>query len=238
MEKLIKTILVNNGYETLILNDEINGFHLGDKSYFFLQTIGADELKEIKNKSSLQDCTWYRVFLSKFKDICQSNNYPPLEKNSAMLILVDSSSVSEMERLQSQILLIEEDQYFIKKYVIVYTPNSLSKISELSSNEQLQEAINNSTSFQSLLENGINDNIADYILLLQLFIKLPFLKLKFEEENFVSLPEKIQNVLGNNMSIYEQIQNSIEEFKGINFLTPESDTEIDTLLTLLANDSN
>lgn len=235
METLIKTILANNDFN---FNEEINGFGRLNNSYFFTQTISSNQLEEVKNKSSLNESTWYQEFLSKFNETCDDSNYPALEKNSSLLILVNSTSITEIEQLQSQILLIEEDQFYVKKYVIVYTSDALAKISEFTSNEQLQIAVNNRTTFQSILTSGFNQEYEDYILLLQLFIKLPFLTLKFAEDEFVTLPEKLTTALDNDYSIFQQLLSSHAQFRDIDFLSLESENDINSLLTLLTNDPN
>ncbi|MFN6074099.1 MAG: ABC-three component system middle component 1 [Fluviicola sp.] len=235
MESLINTIFYNNHF---VFDESINGFNHDDKSYFFIRKIGADELEEIKNKNCLEDQTWHIEFLSNFNEKAKDPNFNSLEKNSSLLILVESSSINDIERLQSQILLIEEDQYYVKKYVIIYTPDALTKISNFATNSQLQSALNNRTSFQSISSNGYNKENEDYILLLQLFIKLPFLTLKFSEDEFVSLPEKLETNLGEDLLIFQQLLDSNEQLQNIDFTSLESESEIDNLLTLLTNDPN
>jgi hypothetical protein len=235
MESLINTIFNNNNF---VFNESINGYNDESKSYFFIRKIGADELEEIKNKNCLSDQTWYIEFLSIFNENAKDPNFNSLEKNSSLLILVESSSINDIERLQSQILLIEEDQYYVKKYVILYTPRAFTYISGFSSNEELLAAVNNGTSFQSILSNGFNSENEHYVLLLQLFIKLPFLSLKFPEDEYVSLQEKLGTTLGSDFSIFQELINSHDQLNNIDFLTVESETEINNLLTLLSNDPN
>ena len=235
METLIKTILTNNSF---VFNEEIHGFEKEKKSYFFTETITAEQLQEIKNKTFLNESEWYHEFLSQFNEACNKENYSALEKNSSLIILVNSSNITEIERLQSQILLIEEDQFYVKKYVIVYTSNALEKISDSISNEQLLTAVNNKTAFQSILSNGLTQEQEDYLLLLQVFIKLPFLSLKFNEEEFVTLSEKLNTVLVNDYSIFQKLLSSYEPIKNLDFLSTESESEINNLLTLLTNDPN
>lgn len=235
METIIKTILTNNDY---IFNEEINGFQQENKSYFFIKTISSEQLKDIKSKTSLNDSDWYHEFLSKFNETCNKKNYSAIEKNSSLIILVNSGDITEIEQLQSQILLLEEDQFYVKKYVIVYTSTALEKISGSISNADLQVAVNNKTAFQNILSNGLIQEQEDYVLLLQIFIKLPFLTLKFNETEFVTLQEKLNIALGNNYLIFQKLLDSYDQFKDLDFLSRESDSEINNLLILLTNDSN
>ena len=186
----------------------------------------------------MENQTWYNEFLSNFNETAKDPNFNTLEKNSSLLILVESSSINDIERLQSQILLIEEDQYYVKKYVIIYTPTALSKISRLSSNEELLAALNSRISFQSILPNGFNPENEEYVLLLQLFIKLPFLTLKFPEDEYLSLQEKLGTTLESDFSIFQELINSYDQINKIDFVSVESETAINNLLTLLTNDPN
>ena len=235
METLINTILTNNNF---IFNEEIHGFEKENKSYFFTRTITADQLQGIKNKTFLNESEWYHEFLSQFNEDCSKANYSALEKNSSLIIFVNSASITEIERLQSQILLIEEDQFYVKKYVIIYTSSALEKISDSGSNEQLLTALNNKIAFQSILSSGLTQDQEDYVLLLQVFVKLPFLTLKFNEEEFVSLSEKLETVLVNDNGIYQELLNTNDSLKDLDFLSTESESEISNLLTLLTNDQN
>lgn len=235
METIIKTILTNNDF---VFNEEIHGFQKENISYFFIKTISAEQLQEIKSKTSLNESEWYHEFLSQFNQNCNNANYSALEKNSSLIILVNSSSITEIEQLQSQILLIEEDQFYVKKYVIVYTLNSLEKISTSVSNEQLLAAVNNKIAFQTILSSGLIEELEDYVLLLQIFIKLPFLTLKFDEAEFVTLQEKLNLALSNDYGIFQELLGSYDQIKNLDFLSRESESEINNLLTLITNDPN
>jgi hypothetical protein len=235
MEQLIKNILTNNDFS---YNEQIRGYELSDKSYFFIETIGIDQLEEIKSKNSLRDCTWYQVFISLFNETCGIPEYSSIEKNSALLILVECGSMENLNQFQAQILLLEEDQFFVKKYVFIYTTNALSKIPQTITNENLQVLVRNSPSFEIFRKNGIIDQIDDYIVVLQLFIKLPFLKLKFEDNDFVGLEEKLRISLTTDLTIYQNLIESFDDLKTVDFIAEESDTDIDNLIASLGNDTN
>lgn len=235
MEQLIKNILTNNDFS---YNEQIRGYELSDKSYFFIETIGIDQLEEIKSKNSLRECTWYQVFISSFNEACEIPEYSSIEKNSALLILVECGSMENLNQFQSQILLLEEDQFFVKKYVFIYTTNALSKIPQTITNENLQVLVRNSASFEVFRKNGIIDQIDDYIVVLQLFIKLPFLKLKFEDNDFVGLGEKLRISLTTDLPIYQNLIERFDDFKMIDFIAEVSETDIDNLIASLGNDTN
>ena len=235
MEAIIKNILINNNFN---FNEQINGFQEESKSYFFIKKIEDNQLEYVKTKKLLTESTWYHEFLTNFKHSCSIENYPALEKNSSLIILVNSAHITDIERLQTQILLVEEDQFYVKKYVIIYTPNSLHKILNYSTNEQLQAAVNNKKDFQSILSKGFSQEQEGYLLLLQIFIKLPFLKLKFDEDEFITLEKKLKNYLDNDYSIFQEVLKYDEQKPDLDFLNHENENIINNLLTLLTNDPN
>ena len=235
MEKILDTILCENNYDFDLI---IKGYTRKNSSHYFIRSIRSEQLENIKTKNSLDEETWYNEFLSYFNNTIKDPQYSTVEKNSSLLILVESSSIIDIERLQSQILLIEEDQYYVKKYVIIYTPSALTKVSNFAANSRLQSALNNRKSFQSISSNGYNKENEDYIVLLQLFIKLPFLTLKFSEDEFISLPEKLETNLGEDFSIFQQLLNSNEQLQNIDYTSLENESEIENLLKILTNDPN
>ncbi|PJX20129.1 hypothetical protein CAP47_11390 [Psychroflexus sp. S27] len=235
MNELIKTILTNNDYT---FDERINAYQYDNKSYMFLESINAHQLEEVKTKNSLNNCDWYNEFLSKFNERIKINGYPALEKNSSLLILVESSSIDDLDKLKSQILLIEEDQFFLKKHVLIYTPSSFSAISRDTSNEGLQSKVNDKNLFKDFMDKGLTDDMEVYILVLQLFIKLPFLKLNFDEAEFKELNEKLNDALSENneKEKYYKLLDEVAGFKSIDFLDEESENKIDNLINLLSND--
>jgi len=230
MKTLINKILENSGFQ---FNDELQGYQQADKSFYFYTTLVADQLAEVKDKNSLNKSEWYQSFLLNFNELCQSDKYPALEKNSSLLIFVEGSSITELSSLQSQILLLEEDQFFLKKYVIYYTSSAFEKIKDLSLNEELLEKVNDKERFDKLMKNGLSDEIEDYVLILQLFIKLPFLKLKFNEDNYVALSDTLKTLLSNEFELYCNVINSYQSLINIDFESPESNEEIDFFLNLI-----
>lgn len=222
MKTLTATILENNSF---VFEEKINGFHKDMSSFFFIEEIRSEELKIIKDKSTLDNCDWYKKYLESFSNTCKSTTYSALEKNSSLIILVQANDITEIQQLQSQILLIEEDRFFVKKYIIVYTSGSLAKIRENKTNAQLQSELNNQTAFLNILNNGFTSDNEDYILVLQLFIKLPFLVLNFSEDQFTTLLEKLKINLDDDYSTVQYLVNNGNEINQLDFLDPKESME-------------
>ncbi|KKL13069.1 hypothetical protein LCGC14_2529460, partial [marine sediment metagenome] len=159
-----------------------------------------------------------------------------IEKNSSLIVLVNCSSINRIEKLQQQILLFEEDPYFLKKYVILYTDTSIMGFPKAILIPELRKKINDNIIFNRYSKEGYIDEIADYLVVMQLFIKLPFLNLDYTTEGFVSLNQKIMSVLNTQESLYASLLSRSEELLQINFSQLEDEEIINETLSFLPND--
>lgn len=235
MEKIVKNILVNNNFK---LNNKINGFNYEDISYFFIKKLSIKDLKEINSVDALNRNKIYQDFLSKFKKLRDLDEYPAISKNSTLLFLIESDDITDLELYRPNILLIEEDQFFLKKNVLMFTPSSIEKIDKDISNTTLIDKLNNCALFDQYKDEGLCKDIEDYMVVIQLFIKLPFLNIDLQDNRFISLDKKLQDNLKEDYNIYLDLVGSFEEYNKLNLSDDASDESIETLLKLLENDTN
>ena len=114
-----------------------------------------------------------------------------IQKNSSIIICVKVDNLKkEFRELNNQIMKIEEDEYFFKKYVILYTENS---VRDLKTKDNivatLQDRLSNITNFDQFQENNFFND--EYFLVVQLFVKLPFLTIEKSDSDFQSIEEKL-----------------------------------------------
>ncbi len=96
---------------------------------------------------------------------------------------------------------IEEDELFLKKYVLLYNSSCIERLRSLSITK-LQEKLYSSDSFEKFFTHGFNSSLdEEYFLLIQLFIKLPFIKLPEGEKAFRALDQRINDRLTENKLI-------------------------------------
>ncbi|WP_149277646.1 ABC-three component system middle component 1 [Pareuzebyella sediminis] len=221
---------INNDTEALHFTKE-------DRVHYFVLEIRYEDFSELKSISSFWETNEaYKKFKKEFDRIVVEDS-STAEKNSSLIVLVKVDSLEKLERHKQQILLLEEDEHHFKKFVILYSENALVSISELATSiAALQEKVTENERFEKFFANGYSKELDDYLLLLQLFIKLPILKLKSGGESFKPIDQRINETLGEaNLEIYKQIRELREELINFDF-TNGPEEKLDDYINAISND--
>jgi len=234
MEQIIKKLLVECGYEEKTIG--ISFYSKEDKSFFFLVNIPEVDFILLKNKELIRDNQLYKDVMDGFNAIINGGEQITIEKNSSLIILVKCANINAIENLQQQILLFEEDPYFFKKYVIMYTDDSIMGLTVSPLLPELRTKVNNNERFNQFATSGYRSEIAEYLVILQLFIKLPFLNLDHGTEGFTSLSQKITTILGIQLSMYTSLLQNFEGLTQVDFIKPEDEDRINELFSILLHD--
>lgn len=234
MKEIIKHLLTESQYSEKT-EGNLSFYSNDDRSFFFIMTIEEQDFAALKNKELVKANSQYKEILDGFKAIVNSGTQAAIEKNSSLIVLVRCESIEAIEDLQQQILLFEEDEYFFKKYVILYTDESINDLAQHYNIHDLQEIVYDKKLFNRMAAEGYKDEFGEYVLVIQLFIKLPFLKLDNFEETFTSLRQRLENTLGQNLDSYYSILNNAD-YENINFIEEDNEERINALLSILPND--
>jgi hypothetical protein len=238
MDNIIDKLFQEIEYQKNEFNNELTYYSNNDWAYYFTLHINDTEFKKIKSFSDFEQIEEYKKFKTSFDLLEQQGESNKVEKNSSLIILLKCDSLVVLEEYQQQILLLEEDEYFLKKYVVIYTEKS---IVELKNTEeilpQLKEKVNDKDKFETYAKNGFNNNLEEYLLVLQLYIKLPFLTLSFDGDAFQTLPSKISDVLEESQEhVYNILTEKAEDFLKIDFQAENYEEKIGEIIKLLEND--
>lgn len=234
MEQIIKILLGECGYVEKMQG--ISFYSKEDQSFFFIINIPEVNFVLLKNKELMKENQQYKAVLDGFKTIINSGEQITIEKNSSLLVLVKCANINAIENLQQQILLFEEDEYFFKKYVISYTDNAITGLTSNPLLPELRTKVNNIAKFNQFATQGYRSEIAEFLVILQLFIKLPFLHLDHGTERFTSLRQKLLTVLGPQQSLYTSLLQNAEGLTEVDFTKPEEEDRISQLLSILPHD--
>ncbi len=162
-------------------------FEKSEKEYFLLSDYSKDQLLEFFVSKKTKE------LLSFFEDT--KREIHDLEKNTSLIICLKVDDLrNDTEKLKNQIFKIEEDDYFFKKYVIIYSDNSIVEL--INSNNIIQtihEKIQESNMFAEFQKDYFFDE--EFFLLIQLFVKIPFVKFEQEDEEFQNLSDIINHEL-------------------------------------------
>lgn len=202
MQEFLSKILTEAGFTKIESNTSQQDFLFEykdhDEEYYFLSKYTEKELSSYFPQGDQSTRT------DSFLDYLEQSQqqHPNVKKNSSQIIFVEVGSLVEgFQKLKNHIYKIEEDELFLKKYVLLYNSSCLKSLRSLSITE-LQEKLYSSDSFEGFFTHGFNSSLdEEYFLLIQLFIKLPFIKLPEEKKDFQALDQRINDTLTENKLI-------------------------------------
>lgn len=138
-----------------------------------------------------------------------------IQKNTSLIVCLKLANIQEISpSLKNMIFSVEEDEYFFRKYVIIYTENSMKNI-DLNKNikEQLHEIIKREDMMKQYQKNYYFSE--EFFLVMQLFVKLPFLPFQGDTGQFIPVEDKIKKIIKiNDLDyMYDKVINFKEELK-------------------------
>ncbi|MES2239439.1 MAG: ABC-three component system middle component 1 [Bacteroidota bacterium] len=234
MIHLLKNIFRENNIKELTEENEC--FSYENKSFFFNINIQESELLQIRNTDNFYDNGDYKRILDIYKRLVDTSGISEIEKNSSLIITVKCEDLVSLSKLQQQILLIEENEYFFKKYVILYTDQSISELLKNPTVDFLQEKLNDSDKFNKFSDSGYSSDLTEYMIVLQLFIKLPFLKILFSQNEYLDLNNKLNNSLEKDSLRFDRLIKYHSDINGIDFTKVEDERKINLILKMVSND--
>ena len=133
MRDIVLKFLQNNYF--IQLDTEFDLYtNLQNSEYFIVSQYSPNELNNF-----FEDDKTSQV-IKEFERVSLTSKHENIKKNTSMFILVevdDLKDTFEDEKIQKSILLIEEDYYYFRKFVLLYTQNGLSDLRDKATNEAL-----------------------------------------------------------------------------------------------------
>ncbi|NFG24695.1 hypothetical protein FDB53_16860 [Clostridium botulinum] len=168
--------------------DEKNSFASNNEKHIFYVYKSYNNINEfIENLVQDQD--------DLYDYISQLENGNEIKKNTSFIILIKLKEKNEKDIIQKEILDLEEDKYFFKKYVITYLSDEVEsfykKLEEYDNVMNFfKKSLNNAEKFE---EFKVNNDISYYSLILKLYIKIPHLSCGdiFGQKEMMSLKDNI-----------------------------------------------
>lgn len=234
---MIQTI-INKIFEESGFENRERYYSMDNNQFYITLNLNETEFKSIENKNSIENIHSYKELLEFFNDLVQSGTNKSIEKNTSLLIFVQCENTNALEEYKQQILLLEEDQYFFKKYVILYTGNSIRKINLDAILSDIESKLNSEEDYDNYYKQGFITELEEYLFVLQLYIKIPFIILPNFENQFKSLDTKITEALDNNYRIKQAVIDNYDDLIALDFLVQgeQADQKIETILNSLSND--
>lgn len=136
----------------------------------------------------------------------QQENNPAVTKNSSLVILLKCDGYTPNEGLLNKIYAIEEDPYGMRKYVIVTQTDIIEQLKTISYGD-LTKIVFNKGKFDKYQKDGTNNNDHEYMGAIQVFIKLPFLKMQENKEALQTISELVDTLMKKNDYLHIKDQN-------------------------------
>ena len=221
MKSYLQEVIKNNQYYPV--NEKSSIFTNTLKSEYFL----IENYSEEDFMNYFESDTTERL-IEEFNESQYSLGFENLKKNTLLFILVEVENMkTAYEELRNQLILIEEDIYYFRKFVILFTKDALSQLESIQSTNQLY----------NLLKKKMPEFEKDmffedsYFLAMEMAIKLPFFKINALNEDYQTIEEKYTD---REDQIDEQLLNLFDDSEDyVSFL---SDIEMGAeLLTKLSN---
>lgn len=168
ISSFIDMVFTDSKYQLEKLSNEmLRHYFSTNNEHFILLFISAAELNNQNCYDEAQK--WYDE--NKLKD--------NINKNCTLIIFAETDSIENINKLKVEISAIEEDEFYYKKSVILYLQKDIFTLEPKSDiYSQLYSKIENTELLKQYRDNGISDGISQYLFVLQLFTKLPFLHLR------------------------------------------------------------
>lgn len=218
MKDLIQKIFFASGFkltgqtENTLFFQNISDSH---QSYYLVHFIVAEQLKNYLEAADFEEP--YHLFEE------QKKLSADVEKNTSLLVISLSENIENDYALyKNAILQIEEDEFWFKKYILLYTNESIVNFDTETILEDLNTCILNNSQFTSF-KDALYTN-AEYFVAMQIFLKFPFLNVPISlNEQYLS----IESILQNNLSE--------TQLSTLNSLIDESEDYTDDFWTVIKN---
>ncbi|KRE48401.1 ABC-three component system middle component 1 [Paenibacillus sp. Soil724D2] len=196
MINLLKKIFTKSGFQISsdILSSSSNAFfaeRTNDGKFDFFVIVSINKLKLIDNYTDLFEDYYSTI-------ITNRQGFIGIEKNLSLILLMESNSLQFSKEQSAFIYDIEEDPYFFKKYVLVYTQQQQELVIERINQENeiieyLNDFLLNPNYFNSFKRSQDSEIAMEYDLVSKLFIKIPFLNMKHEIKKLIKLSDEIRS---------------------------------------------
>lgn len=172
--------------------DKENNFASNNEKHMFYVYKNYDSITEFREKI-------YEDQNNLYDYIAGLHNANEIKKNTSFIVLINLNENSEKNNIQEEILDLEEDKYFFKKYVITYLNVEIDSFyRKLKEYDNIINFISKNLNDTNKFENfKVNNEISYYSLILKLYIKIPHLTCGniFNEKKIINLQDNIRKRL-------------------------------------------
>ena len=185
MKNIIVNLLKHNHFDCVDTDFNLYTNQLKSE-YFIVSQYSQEELHNFFDDDKTSQV------IKEFERLSLKSEHENIKKNTSLFILVEVDNLKEAfedEKLQRSILLIEEDYYYFRKFILLYTQNGLSDLRDKETNEMLYTYLNaNINIFE--IDMFFSES---YFIAMEIGVKLPFFTLPKRNDIYKSIENQYQN---------------------------------------------
>ena len=185
MKNIIVNLLKHNHFDCIDTDFNLYTNQLKSE-YFIISQYSQEELHDFfENDKTSQ-------IIDKFERQSKISEHENIKKNTSLFILVEVDNLKEAfedDKIQKSILLIEEDYYYFRKFIILYTRNGLLDLRDKATNEALYNYLEFSI-------DAFEDDMffsESYFMAMEIGVKLPFFTLPKRNDIYQSIESQYQD---------------------------------------------
>lgn len=203
MLAFLKKVILDNEFQnnyTFETNTNTGFYYKQNQEYFVVSEYDKKDITEFFQSKRTSNIVG---FLDNFKK--EHPEFEWIDKDTSLIILLKVSNLEkDFESLKNQIMKIEEDEYFFRKYIIVYDEAWEKEMKYIDTIEKLNTELR-WINLKQFRENNFTNS--KWYLIIQLFIKLPFLEVVTPSEKLEKLSDIINKRVKSENLV--QLNNSI-----------------------------
>ena len=185
MRDIVIKFLQNNHFNQL--DTEFDFYTNSQNSeYFIVSQYSSNELHNFFDDDKTSQV------IKEFERLSLKSEHENIKKNTSLFILVEVDNLKEAfenEKFQRSILLIEEDYYYFRKFILLYTRNGMSDLQDKTTNETLFKYLDsNIDAFEEDMYFS-----ESYFMAMEIGVKLPFFTLPKRNDIYKSIENQYQN---------------------------------------------
>ena len=185
MKNIIVNLLKHNHFDCVDTDFNLYTNQLKSE-YFIVSQYSQEELHNFFDDDKTSQV------IKEFERVSLVVEHENIKKNTSMFILVEVDDLKEIfedEKVQRSILLIEEDYYYFRKFIILYTRNGLLDLRDKETNETLYTYLDSNI-------DAFEDDMffsESYFMAMEIGVKLPFFILPKRNDIYQSIENQYQD---------------------------------------------
>ena len=166
--------------------------------FYFVAEYSEKDFLDYDNAKTTEDV------INLYAEHKESN--PTIVKNSSFIILVKCGDYQPSQNLLNKIYAVEEDPFGMRKYVIAAQSDIIDQIKDVGSDD-LTKIVLNKDRFDKYQTSGLANSDHEYMGAVQIYIKLPFLKIEESRTQLQTITERVQALMQKDNNQHLRSQN-------------------------------